>query len=374
MLRTLAQHLAARGHKVTVLTGYPPDAGRDLPARGFVGGVRVIRVRSPHNSGGMARRAASGTVFLAQAFAYAARHRFDLVWANSLPPVVNGLVGLLCARGSGARFLYHVHSVHPEAAVAIGALRAGMFSRMLAAINSFTCRAADAVVVLSDDMVRTIADRGGNGAVAFHVLNNFVLAGLGDDRPPPERAGEAFRLVYWGNLGRTQDLRRLVEAMALISPDEGIELELIGTGAAEARLRRLVGKRNLRHVRFTAAEPSQESFRLVRSCNVGVIPLAPNIHRVGFPSKLMTYLAAGLPVLAIVERDSALASYIEKAEAGLVVDGEPEAIAAAIRTARDTLSFRPMARMRFMRMADRDFGRAAACARWAELVESLGAE
>jgi hypothetical protein len=88
----------------------------------------------------------------------------------------------------------------------------------------------------------------------------------------------------------------------------------------------------------------------------------------------MAYLAAGLPVLAMVETDSTLATYIEDHQLGIVADGDAAIVATAIRRLRDTLPATAKTRKRLIQLAERDFGRAPACARWAELVESLGTE
>jgi colanic acid biosynthesis glycosyl transferase WcaI len=256
ILKTLAEHLSARGHKVTVFTGYPDRkaARTTLPPREFKGGVRIVRARGPAG-GGIVRRVVSEALFLAQAFAYAARHRFDLVWTDSLPPIVNGVVGIMAARASGARFLYHVHSVHPEALAITGLVTTPFVLRAWSRIDSWTCRRADAVVVLSEDMMRTIADRGGNGAVAFNVMRSFVLT------PPAPSSGrtnptpQPYRLAIYGSFGRGQDIDRLIAAMALIRPDEGIELEIIRMAGRQRDEDRRADELNLPHVRSTGTNP-----------------------------------------------------------------------------------------------------------------------
>jgi len=382
MLRTIAEHLAAHGHRVYVVTAQPSYQGRSsepLPKREFKGGVRIIRLPLLSETGGFFRRAINALLFQVSAFAYAARHRFDLVWANTLPPVYSGFNAMVSARACGARLLYHVQDIYPEvwrysSQHEPGALKRA-FMGMLATIDSWTCRSASAVVVLSEDMMRTIADRGGNGAVAFHVLNNFVQAELKTDAAPPERVDNPeFRLVFSGNLGRFQNLELLVEAMALIDPEEGIALEFIGSGVMEQRLRDMVRERGLTHIRFNERLPSAEAFRLTRTADLGVISLVPGMYQVSYPSKLMTYLAAGLPVLALVEAESGLARYLADNDAGLSAQGDAEAVAGAIRSARDTFAEDTGVRARMEALAERDFGRETVRARWARLIDTLVAD
>jgi colanic acid biosynthesis glycosyl transferase WcaI len=54
-----------------------------------------------------------------------------------------------------------------------------------------------------------------------------------------------------------------------------------------------------------------------------------------FPSKTVTYLAAGCPVIASVNRNSEVAKTIEESQSGLVVEPEnPQALVSAIRELR----------------------------------------
>ena len=329
----------------------------------------------PPDQGRGILRAVGAGLFMAQAFAYAARHRFDLVWTTTLPPVLNGVMGRAAARFSGARFLYHVMDIYPEAAIAGGMARAGLVSRLAARIDSATCRSADAVVVLSRDMAETIRRRGGNDRVHFHILNNPVLAELETvDRLDRAAApGKRFRFIFSGNMGHFQSLPLLVEAMAHVPVESDIELVFLGDGPVKPALVARASELGLSHVRFFDRLPPLEAFEVTRGADVGVVSLAPGVYRTSYPSKVMTYLAAGLPILAIVEGQSALAEYLDAHEAGAAAPHEPEAIARAMLALRD-LYADGVPRMRLSGRALADFGREQTARRWSELVDKLSFE
>jgi colanic acid biosynthesis glycosyl transferase WcaI len=54
--------------------------------------------------------------------------------------------------------------------------------------------------------------------------------------------------------------------------------------------------------------------------SLGVVTQRPDVAEFNLPSKLMNYMAHGLPVLAIVRPDSETARLVSEAGAGVVVD------------------------------------------------------
>ena len=72
------------------------------------------------------------------------------------------------------------------------------------------------------------------------------------------------------------------------------------------------------------------------SADAGIVSLAPGVIDCAYPSKLMTYLEVGLPVVAVVETDSELAGFVESHGLGWVASpNDVGAIAVALSSAID---------------------------------------
>ena len=72
----------------------------------------------------------------------------------------------------------------------------------------------------------------------------------------------------------------------------------------------------------------------MQQADLAIISLASGVYHVAYPSKSMMYLAAGCPILAIVESDSELAQTVVQRQWGYVTRSfEPADIAEAIRRA-----------------------------------------
>jgi colanic acid biosynthesis glycosyl transferase WcaI len=79
------------------------------------------------------------------------------------------------------------------------------------------------------------------------------------------------------------------------------------------------------------------------------VSLAPNIIRVAYPSKTMTYLELGCPLLAVVETDTELARLIRNHDIGFVtppgdVTSLQDAFAQVISRRDELAAMRPRAR------------------------------
>lgn len=372
LLRLLGAHLAAEGHQVTVLSAQPSYhgvyRGPRPPAIEELDGMRVLRVpMAPARRW----RLLNTAMFLAGLFGHALARapRYDLVLTSAFPPVAAGMAVRLATRATSTRYVYNCLDLYPEAAVAAGLLHGRGLTRVLAALDSGTCRAAAAVVVLSEDMRTTLRERPGP-AGDVRVINNCVLASA-EPREEPGR-GPAFRVLFAGNLGRFQGLEGLLDAARLLRGLPGIEFVILGAGPLRTSLERRAGDLIGRTVSFADHVPVAEALRAMQSADLGVIALRPGIVRVAYPSKTMMYLEAGCRVLAVVEPDSELASFVSGNGVGSsVAPGDPEALAAAIRREYDRHLRVGADREAVRRLAAEHFSQEAIFARWSALIAEL---
>lgn len=136
---------------------------------------------------------------------------------------------------------------------------------------------------------------------------------------PAERhrpSGEPdLRIVYAGNIGRFQNIPRLAEAMLHLAGHPDIFFEVVGQGPLLPWLQQFVRAHDLRNL-----PPDQLAVMMRTSCDVGMVSLQPGVIRNAYPSKTLSYLRNGLPVLALVESDSQLAETLRTYGAGWWAD------------------------------------------------------
>jgi glycosyltransferase involved in cell wall biosynthesis len=299
--------------------------------------------------------------------------RYDVVLTATQPPVLNGLGGWITARLVGARFIYHLQDIYPETAGYSGLWKTqGIVYRLLMLLDRWNCRKAEFCVVLSDDMVSTLAARGVPRSKVV-IVNNFLVhekaAANIANIPRARDPNGTYRLVFAGNIGRFQGLEAVVDAARLVREDlPQVEFLFLGEGKALTSLRRQAA--DLSNVHFMPHLEPQAADRVIAEADLGVVSLKPNIYRVAYPTKTITYLALGLPLLALVETESALARMVVRERIGVVASGPTgDSLAAAIRevVAAQGDASEMSQRARHVHARDYSMQRALEC--WTRLIE-----
>lgn len=369
LTKAIAERLAADGHRVAVASSLPSynDAygGPLPPVRETSALMSVRRFRIP---GGMGRL--GDALFLVRAALHLiwVGSRFDLVFVSNAPQVLMAMTTRLLSR---TPYLYHLQDLHPEALALGGLLSKGFLYRTLFRIDVKNCRKAASLVVLSEDM-RLEIDVRGVDVDRVSVLNNFVVENLDPGVELPVELlprTDSFRVIYAGNMGSFQGLEALVDAAQLLAEEKDIEFVFMGSGSAKQELQRRAGALNGHSIHFVEQQTHSVAVKAIAVSDLAVLSLRPGMYRVAYPSKLMAYLEAGCPVLAIIENDAELGQIIRENGLGRTVPiADAPTIAAAILEQRETEEKNPEVLRRYARD---NFSREKILDRWSGLVARL---
>lgn len=363
------------GHHVDVLTGQPSYRGtaENCPPHEVVDGVEIRRLSLPPEAGRPIVRVANAVRLSWALITKALRGRYDVIMIATSPPVIGGVVAAAAARLTGARFIYNCMDIHPEVGAISGEFSNPIVSKLLTWLDNFSCRAANPVVVLSQDMANTLRERKDGGRIAIRVLNNFSLP---SDQPFPEQLPfelrpEKFTVLFAGNIGRFQGLDAVVEAMAKLRHRADIEFILMGEGVAKASLEKNVEACGAQ-VRFVGHQPVEVAKAAMRQADAAFVSLVPGLYRYAYPSKTMTYLEQGCALLIAVEPESQLAQDATDQGYGHCVPvGDGDALARLIERLADSPAECKQMREAALCKAQSDFLEAVVLDCWsALLVES----
>jgi glycosyltransferase involved in cell wall biosynthesis len=340
-MQAFAEHLAARGHEVTVITEFPNHPIGVIPER-FHGRVFVDDHSNPYRILRVwvaASREKTQTTRMAFYLSYMTLASatapllgsVDVVLATT-PPLFTGIAGLAIARLKRAKFILDVRDLWPAAAVSLNQISAGATLHAAETIERMLYRSADQVVAVTRPFCRHVDGVRGFGSTV-HIPNGTLERFFADDGSKPREslgiADDAFLVMFAGTLGIAQALPSVLAAAE--QTDANAMFSFVGDGPMKDSLVKTARERNLSNVRFyDQVEPSEIGGVLAASDALLVSLSAHPTFRDFVPSKMMDFMAVGRPVVLAAAGEPA--RLLEHAGGGVAVAPEdPAALAAAIR-------------------------------------------
>ncbi len=122
--------------------------------------------------------------------------------------------------------------------------------------------------------------------------------------------------VYGGNLGKPQDIPFIIECMKASSSIEEAFFVIVGDGSEYSKLERYVKSANQSNLRLMKWLPKEDYDTLVGACDVGLIFLDHRFTIPNFPSRLLGYMQAKIPVLAVTDPNTDIGKVITDGDFG----------------------------------------------------------
>ena len=110
--------------------------------------------------------------------------------------------------------------------------------------------------------------------------------------------------VYGGNLGKPQGIPFLINCLRAEKENERAFFLIVGDGTEYNKLESFVNDEKPANTRLMKRLPKEDYDRLVAACDVGMIFLDYRFTIPNFPSRLLSYMQVGLPVLACTDQCS----------------------------------------------------------------------
>ena len=337
-----AEHMAARGHEVHVLTGQPhyPTWRKEQARSGLQNGVHVHR-RWLHVPGtqSAARRALYEGSFLASGASFLALPRPEVV-LGVVPALSGGVLARMASQRFGVPYGVVFQDIMGLAAAQSGVSGARRVESAVRASEAWLVRGAASIGVVAEGF-RPYLEAAGAESQRIHRLRNWrhvPLAGRSreDVRAEYGWRRDEFVCLHAGNMGHKQGLENVIEAARLASSrDDGLTFVLAGDGNRRAELEALASRYRLHNVRFLPSTDAEAYADLLSAADALVLNQGPDVTNMAFPSKVTSYVFSGRPIVAAVAPDSDAGRELADAGAALLVEpGEPRCLLDALRRVR----------------------------------------
>jgi len=327
-----AMAMTARGHEVDVVSAHPhypePKWGsRLLPYREVRDGVPVLRLPIFAGRNGFARRIAEQLSFLgwlAVATPFLGLSRRDVV-ISVTPSFPALLVAMLATRIWRVPWVVWIQDILPDGAASTGYVDdQGSLFRVARRLELAAYQNADLIFVISLEFERNLIKKGVPQSKTRVVLNPATLPVRATKDSREEGAGPP-RILWMGNIGRSQGLPQIVRAFQANETltEMGAHLVITGTGVAFDEVAEAIESDR---VELTGVVSETRLEQELERAWLGAVTQSHDGAEFNLPSKLMNYLAIGLPVLASVEPESGVARLLEGSGGGWVTDRKEPAL------------------------------------------------
>jgi glycosyltransferase involved in cell wall biosynthesis len=326
-LRDLSRELVRQGHELVVLV---PAAGLTTPwAVEEDGAMTIVRLRAPRTKdrGYLARTLAE---FLMPYRMWrnfrlspigrgsAAGPAFEgIVWYS--PSIFLGPIVRRLKRANDTPAYLIIRDVFPQWAADMGLMSRGLAFQILDAVARYQYAQANVIGVQTAGNRQFFARWERHPGRRLEVLHNWLAPAkehtCSIDLSRTVLAGRQV-LVYAGNMGVAQGMDRMLGLASAMKDDPNVGFLFVGRGSEAVRLAAEAKARGLDNTLFHDEIDPDEIPALYAQCAIGLVCLDLRHRTHNIPGKFLTYMQAGLPVLASVNPGNDLIDLIAHERVG----------------------------------------------------------
>lgn len=315
----LVFEMAKRGYHVDVLTGIP-----NYPEGVYFKGYGIFKKRAEEKDGvkfyrcwqsPRGRKASGGGlglnyltfVFSATLwvlFFFVWRKRYDAIITHEPSPITQLIPACLLGMMRRVPVYSWIMDIWPDAMK--NSMSAGMYkfaAPILTAITEWTYRHSNKILITSRGFEELICRNADYHEKIVYFPNWSVDMSVGADLYETPTLPEGFRIILAGNLGESQDLDHVGEAMKLVHDCKEVKWVFVGDGSWKKWLDDFIAENHLEDTAVTlgrfpgSAMPAffRQADAMLVSLRGGFVDLDMTV-----PARVQSYMSAGRPILAMI--------------------------------------------------------------------------
>jgi glycosyltransferase involved in cell wall biosynthesis len=251
-------------------------------------------------------------------------HKFDLI-LYSTPPITFSKVIKYIKNRDGAFSYLLLKDIFPQNAVDMKMIKEkGVLHRMFLKKEKKLYNLSDKIGCMSDANLNFVLKHNSyinrekievNPNSIDPEFKNHSIEDLTSIRIKFELPLDKMVFVYGGNLGKPQGIDFLIETIEKLENPNAYFL-IVGSGTEYKKIKKWFEQHNPKNAKLINFLPKIEYDNLLKACDVGLLFLHKDFTIPNFPSRLLSYLEYGLPVIAATDNNTDVGAVIENAGCG----------------------------------------------------------
>jgi colanic acid biosynthesis glycosyl transferase WcaI len=294
------------------------------------------------------------------------------------PPLTLGLTGWIIGRIKKIPVVLNVQDLFPQSAIDLGVLKNRVLIKFFNALESFIYKRIDFITVHSMGNKKHIL-RKGIKSEKVEIVNNWVDTeyigpenGDGKDFKNEFDLSNNFIVSFAGVIGYSQDMDVIVQAAKKLEVHENIHFVIVGDGVQKQATMEKVKEIGLKNISFIPMLPREKYPEVLYASDVCLSTLKKHVKTPVVPSKILSIMASGRPLVAAMNLSGDAPKIIEEACCGYTL---PPENAAQLSEAILELYRNPEKRERFgkkaRKYAEENFSLPVAVKKYKEIFSKL---
>ncbi|WP_320054927.1 glycosyltransferase family 4 protein [uncultured Acetobacteroides sp.] len=319
----IVKEFVVNGHDVVVAA--PTRDGRKTGLY-CEGGVNVLRIKTMPLFGVNSILKGIANISLPYIFKRIIKkyikQSFDLIIMPTPPITFCTLANTLKKEWKAKTYLI-LRDIFPQNAVDLGLLRNSLLISYFRKKEKYIYSISDQIGCMSQGNIDYVKTHNPEINVKkLHLLPNWMTyneESIKVDDMNKEKYGfnGKFVAIFGGNIGLPQKLEFVIEVANKLRNNNDIVFLIVGYGSEKNRLFKMINDLKLSNVKLFDFLPKEEYNKLLAISNVGLITLHDKFTIPNIPSKTVTYMAMGKPILAAIDKATDYNQIIGNANCGL---------------------------------------------------------
>lgn len=127
---------------------------------------------------------------------------------------------------------------------------------------------------------------------------------------------DACLFLFGGNMGAPQYIDLLCETIRHFKNDSSLYFLFVGRGTERYKLKKVIRSQSVKNALVIENLPRNDYNQITKESDIGLIVLDPRFTIPNYPSRILSYMEYGKPILAVTDEVSDLKDLIEVAQCG----------------------------------------------------------
>jgi glycosyltransferase involved in cell wall biosynthesis len=255
-------------------------------------------------------------------------------------PIFSQYLIARAAKKNSLPLVTHVQDIYPESLYNRYRILSNLFKKVLVPVDRYVLKNSSKVIAISENMLFTLNKTRNIPPEKIELVHNWNNSRIqlkerkfnsAKRKPGSEKA--PFCFMYLGNIGPVAGIDHLILSFADAAIKDS-KLIIAGSGSQRDYCYKLAQSKKDSNIEFIEVSV-ENTYQVLEQADVFMLPLVKDASLTSVPSKLITYMIAGKPIIASVDSGSDTARVIKKANCGWVVQPEVrEQISSVMRMVR----------------------------------------